>query len=622
MHPSKHREKKLEALLNASQILNTSGDTDRILQSLLELSLDLIDGGDAGCIFLYNETTDLLEMYAYVGMGESVKGVKMHPGESMTGIAFLRNEAVFFPDSQVVQAAMATMSRKNTEMAVAGNVVAKEIHSSICCPLLYRDKSLGVLVIDNFSGQVPLKESDVDLLKAISVQATIAIMNARSYERELENNRQLERYNKIIETQRNKYRFTTQVHSKFTDMVLQGSTLDDIIREIKTLSGKEVLIVDLFYNFTHHTFEPSIPPALLEIRPLILQRLKKTAKAVFYEPTTERHYFTFPIMVNQEPMGWLCLVSETIPLSENEIITAERSATILALELLKQNELTDLEQSMKGDFLDCLLAGETSPYLLKGAESYQFDLAAGHQLLLLDFSFGSPLDSDRKNLEKRLRKCIKRYYEPLNAFLNIHFPGSVAVIRRHQLILLLEAPPDRLPGPAEPVLDEIKSQYHRNYSRDFRQLSLAIGISDPFLGIETCRRAFENARQALRMAREDPSPITWRYFKDIEIKRLLLANSPERLSAFRLKTLGPLLNYPHASRRDFIDTLEVYLKSNGSWTLTKEALHIHGNTLTYRLGRIEEILNLDLSHYQDRLRLQIALEIGNLLEPSPESPTA
>lgn len=259
MYTPTTREKKLEALLDASKILNTSQDSDEILKSLLELSLDLIEGGDAGCIFLYNPTSKLLEMFAYVGMGDAVKQARLKPGESMTGLCFINNTPMFFDGGDVVQQTMGTMTQENVDIAMQGNVRADKIYGSICCPLLHHEESLGVLVIDNFSNQAPLTESDVEVLTAISVQATIAIINARNYEKELANNRKLEEYNRIIENQRDLYQLSTQVHSRFVDMVLKGSTIDDIIQDVKQLTGKDILIIDFVHNITSHTFGATLP---------------------------------------------------------------------------------------------------------------------------------------------------------------------------------------------------------------------------------------------------------------------------------------------------------------------------------------------------------------------------
>ncbi|MDN5351586.1 MAG: hypothetical protein PWQ12_505 [Clostridiales bacterium] len=610
MYTPTTREKKLEALLDASKILNTSQDSDEILKSLLELSLDLIEGGDAGCIFLYNPTSKLLEMFAYVGMGDAVKQARLKPGESMTGLCFINNTPMFFDGGDVVQQTMGTMTQENVDIAMQGNVRADKIYGSICCPLLHHEESLGVLVIDNFSNQAPLTESDVEVLTAISVQATIAIINARNYEKELANNRKLEEYNRIIENQRDLYQLSTQVHSRFVDMVLKGSTIDDIIQDVKQLTGKDILIIDFVHNITSHTFGATLPAEIEKIQPLLSKRLSRHSKRSFYNASTRRYYFIFPIVVNREPLSWLCLISDQSPLSENNVIAAERSATIIALELLKQNELNDLEQSIKGDFLDGLISGENLSYVTKYSESYNFNPESPHRILLLDFSFKDRDDVNTQDYEKNMRNCINHFYKLFSTFLTDAYPGSVALIRHHQIVCILDPNLDNEPNS---LLEFVKTEYHENYENVFRDLEIRIGISDLIDSVTAYRDAYENVKHTLNLInKKNTAPIQWLYFKDIHIKRFLLGNDTKELKQFVDSTLGPLTNYNNASKEDFLNTLRVYIRSNGNWSYTKDELHIHGNTLTYRLSRIEEILHLDLNNYQDRLRLQITFEILEL----------
>ena len=51
-------------------------------------------------------------------------------------------------------------------------------------PLISKDECIGVIVIDNFMGIESLYEEDARVLEAISIQATIAIINAQSHENE------------------------------------------------------------------------------------------------------------------------------------------------------------------------------------------------------------------------------------------------------------------------------------------------------------------------------------------------------------------------------------------------------------------------------------------------------
>ncbi len=51
--------------------------------------------------------------------------------------------------------------------------------------------------------------------------------------------------------------------------------------------------------------------------------------------------------------------------------------------------------------------------------------------------------------------------------------------------------------------------------------------------------------------------------------------------------------------------------------LTAAALHVHPNTVAYRVKRIEELTGLRLDHYPDRLLAQVALEILTALGTQP-----
>ena len=49
---------------------------------------------------------------------------------------------------------------------------------------------------------------------------------------------------------------------------------------------------------------------------------------------------------------------------------------------------------------------------------------------------------------------------------------------------------------------------------------------------------------------------------------------------------------------------------------TAQALHIHRNTLLYRLQRVQEVAGLDLEDGDTRLTLHLALRAGDILRVS------
>lgn len=60
---------------------------------------------------------------------------------------------------------------------------------------------------------------------------------------------------------------------------------------------------------------------------------------------------------------------------------------------------------------------------------------------------------------------------------------------------------------------------------------------------------------------------------------------------------------------DYLTTLGCYFRANNSPQRASQVLHVHPNTVTYRVRRVEELTSLDFGSYRDRLLAQVALEI-------------
>jgi PucR family transcriptional regulator, purine catabolism regulatory protein len=83
------------------------------------------------------------------------------------------------------------------------------------------------------------------------------------------------------------------------------------------------------------------------------------------------------------------------------------------------------------------------------------------------------------------------------------------------------------------------------------------------------------------------------------------------LSAYREEVLGRLKAQDKGGV--LMQTLHAYLATNGSPTDAADRLHLHRNTVLYRLSRIEELLQADLRDAEVRLALHLALKIGDVL---------
>ena len=99
--------------------------------------------------------------------------------------------------------------------------------------------------------------------------------------------------------------------------------------------------------------------------------------------------------------------------------------------------------------------------------------------------------------------------------------------------------------------------------------------------------------------------------EEIALHQLLLAGVPEELrGSLRRRLLGPVIDYDAEHGSDLAGTLKVFLDCSGSWTSAAAKLHVHVNTLRYRVGRVEELLGVDLAEFGARVDLFLALQAG------------
>ena len=88
----------------------------------------------------------------------------------------------------------------------------------------------------------------------------------------------------------------------------------------------------------------------------------------------------------------------------------------------------------------------------------------------------------------------------------------------------------------------------------------------------------------------------------------LLAGIPaEVTAAFHERLLGRLVSNDRENGVSLVDTLAAFLAHDGSWARTAKALHVHVNTVHYRVRRIEELTGRSLVRLADQADLRAAL---------------
>jgi hypothetical protein len=133
-----------------------------------------------------------------------------------------------------------------------------------------------------------------------------------------------------------------------------------------------------------------------------------------------------------------------------------------------------------------------------------------------------------------------------------------------------------------------------------------VGVSVP---VEALARSVELTQVALRMRAEgvlhgDP------VFVDDHLDTIIVHRDGRLLSFLREQVLAPLDGLPTGARDRLTDTLISWLRHQGDRLAVAEDLHVHPQTVSYRLGRLRDLFGERLDSPRERSRLLLALAWG------------
>lgn len=161
---------------------------------------------------------------------------------------------------------------------------------------------------------------------------------------------------------------------------------------------------------------------------------------------------------------------------------------------------------------------------------------------------------------------------------------------------------------ADVLLESVRDPLSAGLDDDGR---VTLGVSASVHSAEGLRGALEEARHARRVAAARPGRVCAAGHQELASHVLLLPFVPDDVRrAFTARLLDPLRDYDRRHRAELIPTLEAFLDCDGSWTRCATRLHLHVNTLRYRVGRIEQLTSRDLSRLEDKLDFFLALRMS------------
>jgi GAF domain-containing protein/CheY-like chemotaxis protein/HPt (histidine-containing phosphotransfer) domain-containing protein len=172
------RSRQLEALRTVSGELARELDLARLLDLIISRATELT-GVRSGVVYLWDERTSVLVPRAWLGLGAWMRDVRLAPGQGAAGVAIAQRRGLVVGDLRPL------LGEEHPLLKGTG------ITSAVAEPLVFRDRVIGCIAINNLGLERVLTEDDRNRLALFAAPAAVAIENARLHETAVRRARQL-----------------------------------------------------------------------------------------------------------------------------------------------------------------------------------------------------------------------------------------------------------------------------------------------------------------------------------------------------------------------------------------------------------------------------------------------
>ncbi|GAA4581097.1 helix-turn-helix domain-containing protein [Micromonospora coerulea] len=345
---------------------------------------------------------------------------------------------------------------------------------------------------------------------------------------------------------------------------------------------------------------PEQPPAGPQVRALLIDGINATC-------------VLNPILLSGRHDGWVVIVESADPPRPHDIaqhrVVVEPAATIVGTEMLRLRSIEQAEERARGDFVHALLHGRFSDQHELEARSahYDFPVGATYGVIVANglSSAGSP-DSPTALFQ------LAGFAARRGTLPNVHtLPAPIgdvlAVIRQVEPAGHRDSPD----AEERALADFARTLQAELERRTHREVAVAYGRC-----VGGASRIFDSYREA-RIAlgiRNRLGVDQVCGFQDLRVFATLveLAESPQG-RAFARDMLAPLRS-SRAGGSDLEQAVIAYVASGGNLNAAARELHIHRNTMLYKLDRASRLLQLDLREAEHQFAVWLAHKLNLLAE--------
>lgn len=435
---------------------------------------------------------------------------------------------------------------------------------------------------------------------------------------------------RIINAEHQRLKRSIEIHSRFTDLVLDGKGVNEICRTLSELLDSSVTVEDASFHLLAHaggamhdphrreTIAHHGTPQRVIFDPQVSAMLRRVAEGrhpmkvpAFPHVGMVRERLIAPITNSNQVLGYISVLDH--PANEElAFMAVEQAAIVVALALTKEREVAEVEGRVRGEYLDDLVQGTYGDEAAaqRRARHLGYPLTGTHVLLMADIDdFRGFLRSSQIS-EDQIQALKRDFLRRISAPVRQTRPKSLLHARSDAVMTLIPSGPEPSEqGHVRSLAAAMAAAVHE-WGPGF---SVSVAYSSPVAapqGLQSAHREVLGVLATLARFGRRGQVVG---VSEIGLTGLLAGVTNERLNEFATLHLRPLAEHDRLRKGKLLETLRTYLEA-GEQLAAAQRLGVHPNTLRYRLDRIREISGANLEEPETRLNLSVALRVQALLD--------
>lgn len=312
----------------------------------------------------------------------------------------------------------------------------------------------------------------------------------------------------------------------------------------------------------------------------------------FQNPLHEKGMLVDAITINNIEVGHVMLYELNQTFHEFDDIMLHRTSRIISMELQKNSFITSNKGFMYSYFLADLLDNPEINYaaVTERLSVLGYDLKDDQYMLVI------PSRSYR-NATSKLDVIVEQLHQIL--------PGSIYAVYENTIAMLISR--SRKEG--------IKDYENQQLLNFLTSNNLTAGMSNFFGDLKDAKRFYNQAIKSTELGQKLSMKGPIHYYSDYYLYHIFeMCESQEQIRFFIHPGMLKLLQYDQAHGTDFLNTLHEFLESPGQPTPIAKRLHVHKNTLLYRMDKIRTIMDCPIEAGDEFMSFGLSYKIMKYLK--------